>query len=67
MPSVKRRLTVKFRREMSDFERPPKMSTNKNVGGRYDVPCCKVKFYWDYKCINYFAELASFHKLETIC
>ena len=43
---------------MSGFERPRKRSPNKDVGE--NVPCCDIKFYWDYKCIKYFEELVSF-------
>ena len=45
---------------MSGFERPRKMSLDKDVGEKYDVPCREAMFYWDYKCIKYFAELLSF-------
>ena len=33
----------------------------RDVGEKYDVPCCEGKFYWDYKCIKYF-ELVSFSR-----
>ena len=45
---------------MLGFERPKKRSSNKEVGKKYDVTCCEAMFYWDYKYIEYFAELASF-------
>ena len=49
---------------MSGFERPRKRSPNKDVGE--NVPCCDIKFYWDYKCIKYFEELVClFHKVEN--
>ena len=44
---------------MPGFERPRERSSNKDIGEKY-VPCCDAKFYWDYKCIEYFAELMSF-------
>ena len=46
MSSVKRKLKFKkFRREMSGFERPRKMSLDKDVGEKYDVPCREAMFY----------------------
>ena len=45
---------------MSAFERPRRRSSNKDVGEKYDLPCCEAKFYWEYKCIKYFTELLSF-------
>ena len=48
---------------MSSFERPRKISSNKDVGEKYDVPCCEAKFYWDYKCIKYLQNLCLFHEV----
>ena len=30
---------------MSGFERPRKRSSKKDVGEKYDEPCCEAKFY----------------------
>ena len=45
MSSVRRKLNVKSLSEkMSGFEKLKKRSSNKDVGKKYDVPCCEAKF-----------------------
>ena len=62
MSLVKGKLNVKSldQKCLLGFERHRKSSSsNKDVGEEYDVPCYEAKFYWDWKCIKYFAELLS--------